>query len=73
MAAVSGTVHEIAGVIQPARRRDGSARILAILSILLIAIAVVSLGIGSYRLTLHDWSSVLAAPAQSGTARIVLF
>jgi iron complex transport system permease protein len=45
---------------------------LAILALLLILAALVSLAIGSYTLSLHDWWSVLTAPATSGTAGIVL-
>ena len=55
-----------------ARRHDHSSRALAILMILLIAVATVSMMIGSYRLTFHDWWSVLTASTESGTAGIVL-
>ncbi len=42
------------------------------MALLLILAALVSLAIGSYSLSLHDWWSVLTDPAQSGTAGIVL-
>ncbi len=69
---MGSTVQEIAGKRRTKRRRDGSGRTLAILLTLLIAVAIGSLTIGSYNLTLHDWWSVLVAPAESGTAGIVL-
>jgi len=69
---VSSTVQEIAEERQKARQTDAGGRTLATLATLLIGIAIVSLMIGSYRLTLHDWWSVLAPSAQSGTAEIVL-
>jgi len=72
MAAVGSTVQEIAGKRRTQRRRDRNRRTLAILVILLIGVAIASLTIGSYKLTLHDWWSVLMAPAESGTAGIVL-
>lgn len=71
MAAVSGTIQEIAAERGMAQRRDGGARTLVILLIVLIGVAAASLTIGSYRLSLHDWWSVLTAPVESGTAGIV--
>jgi iron complex transport system permease protein len=46
--------------------------VLTILLLLLILVAMVSLTIGSYSLTIHDWWNVLTSPAESGTAGIVL-
>jgi iron complex transport system permease protein len=72
MAAVSGPFEEIAGERGLARRGDGSGRTIALLAMLLFGVVAASLAMGSYRLTLHDWWSVVGAPAESGTAGIVL-
>jgi iron complex transport system permease protein len=45
---------------------------LTVLMLLLILVALASLTIGSYSLSLHDWWQVLIAPTESGTAGIVL-
>ena len=55
---------------RPSTPRGGG--ILTVLALLLILAALVSLAIGSYSLSLHDWWSVLTNPAQSGTPGIVL-
>ncbi len=72
MAAAGSAVQEIAEESHGPRQRDAGGRTLAILVILLIGVAAVSLMIGSYRLTVHDWWNVLTASTQSGTAGIVL-
>ena len=45
---------------------------LTILALLLMLVALASLTIGSYSLSLHDWWRVLIAPTESGTPGIVL-
>jgi iron complex transport system permease protein len=72
MAAVSNTIQQIAEERRVAPTHNTS-RALAVLLVMLTLVAVVSLTIGTYRLSLHDWWSVLTAPAESGTAGIVLW
>jgi iron complex transport system permease protein len=72
MAAVSNTIQQIAEERRVAPTHNTSCA-LAVLLVMLTLVAVVSLTIGTYRLSLHDWWSVLTAPAESGTAGIVLW
>jgi iron complex transport system permease protein len=50
---------------------DGG-KMIALLALALVVVAFGSAAIGSYSLSLHDWWSVLRAPAESGTPGIVL-
>lgn len=68
----SASSAEIVPEVRKPHGIDGG-KALALLTLLLIAVALGSAAIGSYSLSLEDWWSVLRAPAQSGTPGLVLF
>lgn len=72
MATVSIPETERADTTEASETRGPGGGVLIILALLLILVALASLTIGSYSLSLHDWWRVLTAPAESGTAGIVL-